>query len=123
MEGFASLDAGAAASAVMFTALVAGPRRGKGRTVFCAVDNDIGFGCMHIRREQFYVRVTVQCMVLHRLEGIDKTGAAVGINEVIAAMDGKGYRLGFWAAATPNAIASMIALRFGTTVIFIVSSA
>src|SRR5690606_35434620 len=94
MKGFPSLDTSATASTMMFATLVAGPRCGKGRAIFCAIDNDVGFGNVHIRREQFYVGIAVQCMVLHGLESINKIGAAIGIDEMITAMDGERHSVG-----------------------------
>ncbi len=95
MKRLAPLHAGAAAPAMPICALVAGPCGLEGRAIFRAIGNDVGLGGMDVRSKQFHIGIAVQCVFLHGLESFDEAGAAIGIDEMIAAMNGKRHRIGF----------------------------
>src|SRR5690242_20234607 len=89
VERLAPLDTGAAAPAMNLAALVAGPGFGKGHTEPCALAYDVGFAQPHEGCVQGDGRQSLQSMALHRLERLNEVRAAIRVDEVVAAMDGR----------------------------------
>ncbi len=123
MKGFTPFDAGAAAPAMAGTALIAGPGLGKGRIVPCSVRDDVRLRDVHKGRIKRDIRIAIERVVLHRLESIDEARPAIGMMKWSPPCTAVATASALRAAATPKEMASMMALRFGTTVAFIVSSA
>lgn len=94
MERLAAFDAGAAAAAMQVAALVAGPRLGEGRAVLGALGDDRGFRRVHEGGVEAHIGIAVQRLFLHRVEGLGKGRAAIGVDEVVAAMHCGGHRVG-----------------------------
>ena len=88
-----------------------------------ALAHDVGFAPAQERRCQCNLRKAVERKALHRGESVDERRPAVGIDEMIAAVHGRRDGLRPPRHRTPKAMVSMMALRLGTTVRRIVSSA
>lgn len=50
---------------------------------------------MHIGRKQPDISITFQRMVLHGLESVDKARTTIGVDKVIATVNGKRHGIGF----------------------------
>lgn len=64
--------------------------------------DDVGLRHIHIRSVQADIGVACEGMVLHRLKGVDKSGPAIGIDEMISAVDGSGHRIGLLRGGNPE---------------------
>src|SRR5262249_572652 len=78
MEGFAPLDAGAAAAAMARATPVAGPRFGKRYTEPRALAHDVGLARAQERRCKGNWRQAVERGALNRGEGLDEPWPTIG---------------------------------------------
>ena len=85
-EGFAAFATGAAASAMVLAALVAGPRFGIIDAKVFAAAGDIGLGDGCVGCEELYVLVGSGTYGI--VHGVDELGTAVGIDSMVAGVVG-----------------------------------
>ncbi|QTK82456.1 Hypothetical protein AT6N2_L1732 [Agrobacterium tumefaciens] len=102
MKGLTPFHACAAAAAVAYAALVTGPCFAKRRAVFYAIVHDGRLGNGDIGREEFHISIAFKRVRLHGIEAVDEARPAVGVDEMIAAVNGNRHCIRLLCGSQPE---------------------